>query len=129
MYANKYFVKKMEYLQMKKYFLLFIFIFQVSAFAGNKFLDVNPANCKKINGTGDLEAQAIASFYKVSMSSVRFIKATWGPGQYGLEQCNMIFDTEKGPKQCHTFYILTDDDGKTAFGLAVPQSGNYPVCF
>ncbi len=71
----------------------------------------------------------MARQYETSMSSIVFVRAEWGPGQYGGERCNLIFDTPKGPKRCVTFVILTSDKGKTAFGLAVPQRGNYPVCF
>ena len=113
---------------MKKYFFLFIF-FQVSAFAELTFIDISPLSCNKIAGYGNYEMPAISSFYKVDMSSIRFIRARWGPGRDGSEQCNMVFDTANGPKQCRTFFILTNDGGKTSFGLAVPLYGDYPVCF
>jgi hypothetical protein len=113
---------------MKNIFLVFIF-FQIQAFAGNTSLEVNQVNCKKIDGYGKYEIEAIASKYQVSMASVKFVGANWGPGQYGGNQCNMVFDTPKGPKRCNTFMIFTDDNGKTAFGLAVPQRENNPVCF
>lgn len=109
--------------------ILVLLVLSKGALAQNEFLEVNKLNCNKIDGYGKYEKEAIAREYKVPMSSVVFIGAKWGPGQFGTDRCHMIFDTAKGPKSCNVFYILTSDKGKTAFGLAVPQQGNNPVCF
>ncbi len=109
--------------------VLVMLLLSKGVLAKNEFLEVNRLNCNKINGHGIHEKEAIARAYKVPMSSVVLVDAKWGPSQFGGEQCNMIFDTAKGPKRCNVFLILTDDKGKTAFGLAVPQQGSNPVCF
>jgi hypothetical protein len=95
----------------------------------NEFLDVNQTNCKKIDGHGRYEREAIARAYGVSMSSVVFVGAEWGLGQFGSQRCHLIFDTAKGPKRCNVFYILTSDKGRTGFGLAVARKDDNPVCF
>jgi hypothetical protein len=109
--------------------ILALLVLSKGVLAQNEFLEVNKLNCDKINAHGRYEKEGIAREYKVSMSSVVLIGAKWGPGQFGGAKCNMIFDTAKGPKSCNVFYILTNDKGKTAFGLAVPQQGDNPVCF
>jgi hypothetical protein len=115
---------------MKKIFgFLVLLLLSKTALAKNEILEVNRLNCNKIDGHGIHEKEAIARAYKVPMSSVVLVDAKWGASQFGGEQCNLIFDTAKGPKRCNVFMILTSDKGKTAFGLAVPRQGDNPVCF
>ena len=92
-----------------------LFIICGSAIAENIKLDLNKANCQKVDGIGKNDKMAIATKYQVPISSVTFIGAQWGYAQYG-EDCVFIFDTAKGPKKCTTFQLLSDDGGKTAFG-------------
>ena len=115
---------------MKKIIFFFILLINVmSIYAANERLELNEKNCRKINAHGIHEAEAISREYKVSMSSVQLIKAEWGLSQYGNMQCNLLFDTAKGLKKCPVLLILTDDKGKTAFGISVLKSGDYPGCF
>jgi hypothetical protein len=95
-----------------------LLIICASSIAANIKLTGNAANCKKINGHGADDKMSIASKYKVSLSSVKFIGTKWGLAQYAYDDCILIFDTAKGPKECTTFEILSDDNGKTAFGIA-----------
>ena len=87
-----------------------------SANAENIKLAETEANCKKVNGFGGNDKLAIATKYKVPLASVTFMGAKWGYGQYG-QQCVFIFDTANGPKKCSAFNLLSDDGGKTAFGV------------
>jgi hypothetical protein len=113
---------------MKKYFLC-LFFFQIQAFAANELIERNEANCQKIDGYGQYDVEAIASHWKVPISSVEFVRAEWGTDRTGYRTCIMIFDTQKGPKRCIAVRILTSDNGKTAFGLAVMERTNNPLCF
>ena len=93
-------------------------------------LEKNAANCKKIDGFGTNDRMAIATSFKVSISSVRFLRAQWGPGRYGNADCEMIFDTAAGPKRCQIIDIMSDDGGKTAFALVDPYNiGRAHVCY
>jgi len=101
---------------MKNYFLTgLLLIICGSSVAANIKLDTNEANCKKVNGYGANDKIAIATKYKVPMSSVSFIGANWEYGEYS-QTCVFTFDTGKGPKKCTTMQLLSDDGGKTAFG-------------
>jgi hypothetical protein len=108
--------------------LLFL-IFSENVYAANELLELNKKNCDRISQHGIYEVEAIARSYRVSMASVKFIDAGWGASQYGGEQCSLIFDTPKGPKKCHVFYILTSDKGKTLFGVSVVRREDNAVCF
>lgn len=115
---------------MRKIFGVFVMLFfSTGVLAQNQFLDINPINCNKIDAHGLYEKEAIARAYKVPISSVQLVAVNWGPNKYGAQGCNLVFDTAKGPKSCNVFNILTSDKGKTAFGLAVPQKEDNPVCF
>ena len=99
---------------MKKFFISLIFL-STSAFAQNIKLDSNQVNCGKVNGFGANDRVAIAEKFKVSVASVQFIGAQW-KWSSGLMQCIFVFDTAKGPVNCPTQQLLSDDQGKTAFG-------------
>jgi len=98
-----------------------------SAFAKNIRLDNNENNCKKVDGFGKNDAMAIASKYKVPLSSVKFVEARWQRGEFGSFTCVFIFDTAKGPKKCTPNELLSDDNGKTAFGSVAAYG--HAVCF
>jgi hypothetical protein len=98
-----------------------------SNIARNIKLEKTKQNCLKVNGYGADDIMAIATKYKVPLSSVNFTGAVWGKGEYGGEDCIFIFDTAKGPKQCQTLFLVSNDNGKSAFGVIAPY-GN-PVCF
>ena len=112
---------------MKKIFLISLLSFVCfSSISGNIKLQSTPENCKKVNGYGGDDKMAIASKYQVSVSSVKLIRTKWGAAKYG-DDCILVFDTDKGPKQCQIFDLLSDDNGKTAFGV-VSANGN-TMCF
>jgi hypothetical protein len=96
-------------------------------FAENIKLETNEANCKKVNGYGQNDKMSIAMKYKVPLSSVQFMGARWQDGQYGGLTCVFIFDTAAGPKRCQTLQLLSDDQGKSAFG-AISLFEN-PMCW
>ncbi len=103
---------------MKKIFLTSILFFVCfSANSDNIKLDPNQANCTKVIGYGADDKMSIAAKYEVSLSSVKFIGTKWRKNHNGNEDCFFIFDTPKGPKECANFELLSDDNGKTAFGL------------
>lgn len=95
--------------------------------AQNMKLDETETNCRKVDGYGPNDKMAIASKYKVPLSSVQFIGAQWQLGQYGSMRCIFIFDTANGPKKCRILQLLTDDNGKTAFATVAPF-GNANLC-
>jgi hypothetical protein len=114
---------------MKKIIFLSLIFFQIQAYAGLELLEINQVNCKKINDFGPYDKEGIAREFKAPMSSIAFVGTDWGTGKYGGMQCNLVYDTPKGPKRCKSFMILTEDKGKSAFGMAVSDKGMHPVCF
>jgi hypothetical protein len=74
-------------------------------------------NCRKVNGFGANDLVGIATRFKVSASSVRFIGARWDLDPLtGQDTCVFIFDTAKGPVRCTPpLGLVSDDGGKTAF--------------
>jgi hypothetical protein len=69
----------------------------------------------------------VVTQFKVPLSSVNFIGAKWDFSQYGSRTCVFLFDTAKGPKKCQTLQLLSDDNGKTAFGSVAPFGNS--VCW
>jgi len=84
-------------------------------------VEKNEANCRKVNAIGSNDKMAIATEEKVPLSSVNFIGARWQSGRYGGMSCIFIFDTAKGPKRCEVIALLSDDNGKTTFGVVAPS--------
>jgi len=96
------------------------------AHAGNIKIETTESNCRKVDGFASDDRIAIATNFKVPVSSVRFLEAKWQRGQFGTLGCVFIIDTAKGPKQCSSALgLVSSDGGKTAFGIL---SNPYPSC-
>lgn len=120
----------MEYFKKIAFTVALCFYLPIAMAAGNIKLENNATNCKKIDGYGVNDKMAIATSFKVSMSSIRFMGAQWGPGRYGVAECLMVFDTGAGPKKCPVIEIMSDDGGKTAFASVDPYNvGKANVCY
>lgn len=93
--------------------------------AKTQMLFVTKDNCQLIKGYSKHDLQGVAQEYKVPVANVRFVKAEWGRGPGGAEQCNMVFATPKGRKSCAVFSITKE---AFVFGQAVPVPGNHAIC-
>lgn len=107
---------------MKKLIALVIFISTaLNSYGANIKLEVTEANCKKVDGIGVDSTMTIATKYKTSIKTVSFLGAKWGKDPLWGETCQLLFDTGVGPKRCVTLNLLSDDGGKTAFGIPAPN--------
>lgn len=84
----------------------------------NIVLENNQQNCGKVDGYSANTTEQIAARLGVSMSSVRFLGARWMFGSHRMSNdCIFVFDTEKGPLHCFANELLSNDNGRTAFGV------------
>lgn len=94
-----------------------------SAKAGNEEVKPNEENCRIVDGYNTNTEYAIAKEFSVPVASVKFLGAKWVQGwlnkrySYRSNSCIFYFDTAAGPKECLPHKLLTDDGGKTTFGL------------
>lgn len=96
-----------------------------SARTAPTMLFVTKENCAKIKGYGKHDIAGVSKEFNVPVSKIRYLRAEWGRGQEGFEQCNLVFATPKGNKSCKVFHIMSDG---FVFALAVPIPGNHAIC-
>ena len=127
-------MEKKTLINIKKCFAIPLLYLVISNFSTAKAnvtkVDVNEVNCQKVVNIGAKDQLAIASYFKVPVSSVRWLGVQWGLDQYYLKSCISIFDTLKGPVKCSSTHIYTDDGGRTAFNIIAPYgSVSNVVCY
>jgi hypothetical protein len=88
-------------------------------------LFVTQDNCKRIRGYSRNDLAGVAKAFAAPVNKVSYVKAEWGKGPEGRQQCNMVFNTPNGRTSCEVFNILKTD---FIFGQAVPVKGNQAIC-
>lgn len=90
-----------------------------------EMLFVTKENCALIRGYSKHDIAGVSREFNVPVSKIRYVRAEWGRGQEGFEQCNLVFSTPQGNKSCKVFNIMKDE---FVFAFAVPIPGNHAIC-
>lgn len=92
-------------------------------------------DCLKITRVPNDSYELIARKFQVPISSVRFLRASYGVRTggptAGYRGCNLHFDSAQGPIYCSALDIYSNDGGKTAMGFfyTVGVSENANLCY
>ena len=106
----------LNYLNMKYFLVILSLALSNFVYSKNIELDKTAESCKKVTGYGSKDKIEIAKKFKVPVSSVRYLNAEWKYGNY-TQECVVTFDTQYGPKECSPYWLLSSDNGKTAFAV------------
>jgi hypothetical protein len=90
-----------------------------------EMLFVTKENCALIRGYSKHDIAGVSREFNIPVSKIRYVRAEWGRGQEGFEQCNLVFSTPQGNKSCKVFNIMKDE---FVFAFAVPIPGNHAIC-
>jgi len=90
-----------------------------------EMLFVTKENCALIRGYSKHDIAGVSREFNLPVSKIRYVRAEWGRGQEGFEQCNLVFSTPQGNKSCKVFNIMKDE---FVFAFAVPIPGNHAIC-
>lgn len=82
-------------------------IYSISGFAQTTEVKSPGPLCPKATGLSKGFAEYVATTMRVSMSSVRLIRASEGP----YERCSITVDTAKGPQSCVGATLYTNGKG------------------
>lgn len=101
----------------KKFYILLLACLLIPGFlqAATERLEMNLKNCSKIKGLSQEAVEYLASRYKVSISSFRFMRAEPQTDAW----CNVVVDTPQGPNTFLVLSILTNNKGKSAFAGSI----------
>lgn len=92
-------------------------------------------DCLKITRVPNDSYELIARKFQVPISSVRFLRASYGVRTggptAGYRGCNLHFDSAQGPIYCSALDIYSNDGGRTAMGFfyTVGVSENANLCY
>jgi len=92
-------------------------------------------DCLKITRVPNDSYELIARKFQVHISSVRFLRASYGVRTggptAGYRGCNLHFDSAQGPIYCSALDIYSNDGGRTAMGFfyTVGVSENANLCY